>query len=286
MHELGKERRRCTELVEEMKKKEKNWEIRLRILEEKVEEVNTKIKGLEEVMGEIASRDKVGESEESENTGNRSRSRGSMKNESSWGGSVFTDISEDRLSLRKVGKLKKWIADKDKEERRNNIVIKGMRIERGEHCKGDVLKGHVTRMLKENLKLEHKDYKVEFCRWSGKIIIVKLGSEEEKKDVMRRKNKLKGGQIFIENDLSWEERQTQSRINKWAKNERSKGLDIKIGIGKVRINGVWKFWGEVEKDLREEVSKEIGDEENIQDSNSNSNNNGKDLVDEEENNFV
>jgi len=34
---------------------------------------------------------------------------------------------------------------------------------------------------------------------------------------MRNKHKLKGGRVFIENDLSWEERKTQGEINKWAK---------------------------------------------------------------------
>jgi len=40
----------------------------------------------------------------------------------------------------------------------------------------------------------------------------KLGSEEEKKEVMRKKNRIKGDQIFIENDLTWRERKTQERI--------------------------------------------------------------------------
>jgi len=35
-----------------------------------------------------------------------------------------------------------------------------------------------------------------------------------KRKVMRNKNKLSGGKIFFENDLSFEERKTQSWINK------------------------------------------------------------------------
>jgi len=31
------------------------------------------------------------------------------------------------------------------------------------------------------------------------------------------KHKLRGGRVFIENDLSWEKRKTQAEINKWAK---------------------------------------------------------------------
>jgi len=37
---------------------------------------------------------------------------------------------------------------------------------------------------------------------------------------MRNKFKLKGGRIFIENDLSFEERKVQEKMNKWAKGKR------------------------------------------------------------------
>lgn len=258
MCEFWKEKKKLTNMLEEMKKKEKNWEVRIRILEEKVEENNNEIKELKEVIEKLR-QDDTGEAEGSIDKDRWSiRSRGSVrKDNSSWGGSVYTDISEDRLSFREVGKLKKWIVDKEKEERRNNIVIKGMRITGGENCRGEVLKGHVTRMLEEKLDLRDKDCKIETCRWSGNVIIAKIRSEEEKKEVMKRKNKLKGGQLYIENDLTWEERQIQSMLNKWAKSEKNKNVDIKIGMGKARINGVWKFWGEIEKEVRREVGKEI-----------------------------
>jgi len=55
--------------------------------------------------------------------------------------------------------------------------------------------------------------KIEHCRISGKVIIMKLRSEEEKKEVISNKSRLKGDQIFVENDLSWKERKIQKRIN-------------------------------------------------------------------------
>lgn len=48
-----------------------------------------------------------------------------------WGGSTSRG-SEDRLSFRKVGKIKKMIADKDREERKNNITIKEMTLKERE----------------------------------------------------------------------------------------------------------------------------------------------------------
>jgi len=65
--------------------------------------------------------------------------------------------------------------------------------------------------------------KIEHYRISGKVIIAKLWSEEEKREVIRNKNRLKEDQIFIENNLTWEERKTQERINTWVKERRNKG---------------------------------------------------------------
>lgn len=43
------------------------------------------------------------------------------------------------------------------------------------------------------------------------MIIVRLENKEVKKQVMRNKFILKGEKIFIENDLSWEERKIQEK---------------------------------------------------------------------------
>lgn len=59
---------------------------------------------------------------------------------------------------------------------------------------------------------------------------VKLESEKVKKEVMRNKFKLKGEKIFIKNDLSWEERKIQDKINKWTKTERKRAG----GKGRIR----------------------------------------------------
>ena len=49
-------------------------------------------------------------------------------------------------------------------------------------------------------------YNTAFSRINGTVIVVRVGSEKENSEIMRNKHKLKGGRIFIENDLSWEER--------------------------------------------------------------------------------
>jgi len=90
------------------------------------------------------------------------------------------------------------------------------------------------------------------CRESGTVLVVRLESEEEKREVMRNKFKLKGDTIYIENDLSWKERNTQVKINKWAKEQKGKSLEVKIGVGRVRVKGIWRASTDIEREGRRE----------------------------------
>jgi len=50
----------------------------------------------------------------------------------------------------------------------------------------------------------------------------------------------------------------QERINVWANIYRAKGKEIKVGLGRVRVDGEWKDWREIEgeglsKKIREMV---------------------------------
>lgn len=104
----------------------------------------------------------------------------------------------------------------------------------------------MEKFIKGKLDVE---IKVVRCKLSGKVILSTLEGEEEKRRVMEQK--LKGGSVFLEHDLSWEEKKVQERLNRWAKIEREKGRDIKVGFAKVRVRGVWKKWEEVERELGE-----------------------------------
>lgn len=98
------------------------------------------------------------------------------------------------------------------------------------------------------------------CWKSGIVTIPKLENEEMKKEIMWNKNKLREMSIYIENDLSWEDRKMQENINKWVKEKRAKGEDIKVGYGKVKIKGIWKNWLEImkEKGKRGKIEKGWG----------------------------
>lgn len=107
------------------------------------------------------------------------------------------------VSEREVEKIRKFVAEKDREKRRNNIVIKGIRLPKELEKDGKGGREWVAALINEKVGVKCK---VINCRESGAMIIARLENKEVKKQVMRNKFILKGEKIFIENDLSWEER--------------------------------------------------------------------------------
>lgn len=85
------------------------------------------------------------------------------------------------------------IAERDRDERKNNIIIRSMDRE------GEITRERMEEFRREKLNIE---VKVIRCRRSGGVLVVKLENEHMKKKVMRNKSKLKGRNSFIENNLS------------------------------------------------------------------------------------
>jgi len=184
---------------------------------------------------------------DSNSVGNRTRSTVSVNSVYSRMGygsekSLGEASGGSGLSIREVEKIKRWVRDKKREEKKCNIIIRGIKMPK--ETEKDWKRGRewATEFIKENLRVECKPVS---CRESGAVVVVKLETDEIKREIMRNKYILKGGKIFIENDLSWEERKTQGEINKWAKVQKEKGIDVKIGIGRVRVKGIWRYWTEI-----------------------------------------
>lgn len=76
--------------------------------------------------------------------------------------------------------------------------------------------------------------------------------------MMRNKFKLKGEKIFIENNLSWEKRKIQEKINRQIKKQKEKSLEVKVGLARVRMKEVWRTWAEMEKEDQERVNRRKG----------------------------
>lgn len=102
----------------------------------------------------------------------------------------------------------------------------------------------VKQFLKMKIGIECE---IESVRINGPVIIVKIDKEEDKRRVMRNKNKLKEDKIFIKTDLSSADRKRQERIGKWVKKRKNIEKNVKGGYARVKIKEEWKLWDEVEK---------------------------------------
>lgn len=134
---------------------------------------------------------------------------------------------------------------KDRDERRNNIVIKGIKI------KETNIEAEVEKMLQEKIGVEVKireAYKIAENR-DKDIVLAKLEQRKHKTSVMINKGKLRGENWYIEDDLTKEEQEIQREIVKRAKEERKRGLRATIGYRKLNIDGKKYTWSDAGKCL-------------------------------------
>ena len=61
-----------------------------------------------------------------------------------------------------------------------------------------------------------------------------------KKEIIRKKSKLKKG-VYIDDNLTKEERGIQIKLRERAREERAKGISAKVGYKKVKIGNKWNI---------------------------------------------
>jgi len=83
-----------------------------------------------------------------------------------------------------------------------------------------------------------------------------MRTEEDKRQVMEKKGRLKGEAIWILEDLTWRERQVRWKIREAVWEEERKGARVWIGNNKVVIEGEWWFWDEETEVLRDRMGRE------------------------------
>ena len=142
----------------------------------------------------------------------------------------------------------------EKEQVKNNIIISGLEIKEED---GAGLKHGLEHFIERTIGVK---VQIKEAREIGtKICKAELDSAYEKEMVMKNKNKLKQLQdrIYINNEMTKEEREAQKKIKQIAEEERKKGKNTKIGFQKVTIDGTeWK-WNREQEELIENKLKTV-----------------------------
>lgn len=141
--------------------------------------------------------------------------------------------------------LKRIIEDKEKKERKNNIVIRGLR-------KG---KEDVKEVGTEFLEEFGAGGKIKYMKMEGKegreVVIVGIEDWQAKEKIMKEKSKLRGRNIFVDHDMTKEEREVQRKMRERARRKKEEGKKVKIGYRKITVEGKVYIWNEEEEELRE-----------------------------------
>ena len=149
-----------------------------------------------------------------------------------------------------LGRIRRIEEEKDRaerEKRRKNIVIKGVDWKEGNN------EGTVKEFIREKMKIGAEIERTHMIRVGNKntIIVATMKSMEEKIRIMKEKRKLEKG-IYIDDDLTREEREIQQRIRRIDRVRREEGECVKIGYKKLKIENRWYRWNENEERLEEE----------------------------------
>lgn len=156
-------------------------------------------------------------------------------------------LKEENVMIKKEMKIMKDRLDTmERDKRSNNVVIQGLKVDTDDR---NILKEAVKNFMDKELEI---DVKIEMAtRLGERTCLVKLKDIEEKEKVMRNKSKLKNcrqGRIYIDNDMTENERSIQGKIRTRAREERRQGKNVRVGYQKLTIGDViWRWNRETEQ---------------------------------------
>lgn len=159
---------------------------------------------------------------------------------------------ENELLMETNRKLEERMESVEKEMKRRNFVVRGLKAEGNEEA-GRKVKELVKKLTNDEVKVKNvKIIKTKI----GELMMAECESNEQKANLMRQKAKLKsmkGETIYINDDLTMNEREIQRRGREIASKMREEGADVKIGYKKIIKNGKVLWWNSQKKDFVEKI---------------------------------
>ncbi|KMQ83326.1 hypothetical protein RF55_20333 [Lasius niger] len=125
------------------------------------------------------------------------------------GGGDWMEVS------RRLKELEWGMEKREREERKRNIMVRGLRTE-GKEARREV--EELCKKLETRVHIE-KIRKIKGGAEESELMVVRLGSEEEKREIMGKKRLLKGSEVWVEEDLTWKERRLRWCLRKIAGEE-------------------------------------------------------------------
>ncbi|KAJ3650199.1 hypothetical protein Zmor_021901 [Zophobas morio] len=155
---------------------------------------------------------------------------------------VTTLREENQKLTEKLERVEQHLEKLEKAERRNNIVIKGGKLQ------GSEITAEVEELLKNKVGIQTKIQDARLVSEKYDIVVAKIENWDTKRAIMKQKNKLKGSKTFIEDDYTKQESEIQKKIRGIAAAEKGKGVEAKVGYKKMIWAGeVWHWDTKLDK---------------------------------------
>lgn len=162
--------------------------------------------------------------------------------ESTTSGSKSNSIDEcDKAQL---ARCSTWIEKLDKEARKLNLMVKGL------SCTTENVEAEMNAFLELNFALKDKIEQASILSREKNLVKIKMRDWDSKLSILKNKyTKLKGQNIYVDNDLTDTERRINWDIRNYVKLERTraKGQEAKAGYMKIYLNGIWMQWDKENK---------------------------------------
>lgn len=146
--------------------------------------------------------------------------------------------AEDRLM-----EIEQRLEKQDRARRKLNVIIKGL------DATPNTVKEITTNFLHSRFHRNDclADARVIGSNSNSEAILATLKSWEDKLAILRMKKSVLGNQqIFIEHDNTPTERVIERHLRKVEKVERAKGKEVVRAYGRLRIDGVWLPWNNLQ----------------------------------------
>lgn len=160
---------------------------------------------------------------------------------------IKQEMKELRVKMIKIEEIEERLEVADRKDRKNNIIISGLEIPNATEKE---MEDNVKHFFENQLKIKISVPKIKEIK--EKTYLIKVENFAQKLEIMKNKAKLPRGkynQVYINNDLTQNERKIQQKLKEIAKQKIEERKTVKIGYQKLIINGQKWTWNTKSSEL-------------------------------------
>ncbi|XP_017889191.1 golgin subfamily A member 6-like protein 22 [Ceratina calcarata] len=242
-------------LEKEVRKEMKGLARRIEAMEErwkkKEEEMGKKIEEMLEQMKEVQNKERQRREEEKEEAVEEVMEKIEEKINERDRRQEEKEMERTKEAWNEVKRIHRKLEERERREKKNKIVIRGLEVPKRE------AKEKTRQFLTEEFGVKEGIVGIEIIGGGeiAKVSIVEMENWEAKQEVMKKKGKLRGKRIYIDHDMTQEERRVQKLLREKAREEINEGREAKVGYRKIKILNKWYRWNEEKGEIERESLK-------------------------------